>query len=366
MAVELYERHGEELKKGSMENRSFERLKDGEKEQAADYCFGKEWLRWVRDQDNGNFTKEQKDIATQALRKRGANRKIAIACAAIQLAYEIKDRDTDSRYFSDHGDVQVSMYDLLTMHGGNYKDCVPHKCYTQGKNCGMYCKDLMTNFGYTFRMCIGLLENAKEGPIPVFQYQSSTRSSKECIGDEASDRECPNSSLFSEALERYARDLQTVRSNGEVPLGELCELKEQMSEFALRSSTLGNFCCIPKSIKDKTCNPYKASGMKVLVSIDDVEEERYVNDQFALFLEWLGEGVDKKELEIIGQWKKDMLIDCCEGYYKQAAWYYKQAFISTTQKERIANFAEYLRCVNAAIEIRSGQIIKTIKGPNKS
>lgn len=60
------------------------------------------------------------------------------------------------------------------------------------------------------------------------------------------------------------------------------------------------------------------------------------------------------------QWKIDMLINCCEGYYQQASWYYKQTFLAPTQKERFFQFTKYLECVNAAIKLRSEQIVKEI------
>ena len=332
----------------------------------AGYCLDEKWLTWLRD-DSKDTGKVIGKTAGRALREGNEQPSIAIAAASLEIAKKIDDTENGIKqqfanhlksklgvkqktvayanaigYAYDGSHVLRSIYKTLAeRNNGISRDAGDE--YVRGDF--RYRKDLMTNFGYVFNEVLAILKKSERLSAPESSYAEDPYA-------------------FSAQFSRGYRDLLELEKDSSI-VG-VKRLIGQLERFARNSSKLGNYACIPFAISGRRCNSYKASGMSVPIRIDGEKKNLCVNDQFALFLEWINENASCREkASVIAPWEKDMLIDCCEGYYKQAVWYYKQAFTSTTQRERIANFAEYLKCVNAAIEIRSEQIVKTIKNMKK-
>lgn len=322
---------------------------------AADYCF-----------DKAELKEEHAKAYKKCMTSKDDMQNIAIACMAIQQGLS---------YGTDAGDVQKSVYKMLFDYKLEDDHCVERDergCYKTHPRDGslrfrcdspddcIYSKDRMTNFGYIFRIAIHALESISDGLDSNHVYNDNTNNGTKS--------NCTKNELLSKGLRLYESAQKKAFRHG-ASLENLYCLNYQMNKLARLSATLGNYCCVPKHLdavgeyrNDGNVNCAKSGSLYL-----NRDPRMYVNDQFALFLEWLGDAkLTRSERSMVKQWKEAMLIECCEGYYLQAAWHYKEAASTKDYKYCLEQLTKYLRCVNAAIEIRGKQIVKTIKDMKES
>lgn len=339
MAIELYE--------------SIEELISKE-DNPAKYCFDEAWLK-----------AGHSGVYTRCLDEVDELQNIAIACMAIQQGCD---------YGTDAGPVQIDMYKRLFDIGIERDFCIEkddagklrkHRDGSLWYNCNncKYSKDRMTNFGYTLKLVNEILGAEDSDSIEDLAYYRAN----------------PSRTSFFESV--YADPDKGIKDRLENAKGELRNLRHELNAFAKNSSTIGNYSCIPNellSIGLCGVNVAKGSvGASLFVPGKSTLFYR-VNDQFALFLEWLekrAESTTEKEETEIEMCNAAMLIkcdkeDCCETgcecrnpelYHKMAAQCYKEAFLERSHKGRIEKLTEYLKNVNAAIECRSMLMVEKIK-----
>lgn len=293
-----------------------------EKKKAAEYCFDAAWLEWVY----SAVAEAEGDLHK--------------ACLSIELM--------EPSYFTDEGPVQWDMY-MKLMKGS-------------ATSLADYSADRMTNFYYTLKMAIAFLSPERIG-------MKREEVSPDVLYSRVGPREgrievYRKSTCFSELYQIYGPALEDAKNT--IDEDVVASLEGAMDEFAKRSSTLGNYCCIPKRWRDiDSLNISKANH---LFLSDTSEKDVYLlNDQFALFLAWINEEQSKASREenaIVRRWKRKMLIGCCSKNYRDAFRCYKRAFAEKDPEEQIRVFAEYVGHVNAAIKDRSVAIVKKLE-PNR-
>lgn len=273
----------------------------------------------------------------------------AVACAAFEISKRNKsipdELDGWLEYASDKGDVQRNMYGRLTDEVDTCKTCKKDE-----SECGKHSKDLMTNFGYTFRIIFRLIENLDTLEIVK-------------LGETAySGRTKPvNASLCSSGFCSFKNLLSGLSRNE-----KSCLLKN-LGRFARCSSMLGNFCCIPSRltlVNISSLNIAKGNCRKGLYVFADGKKYP-VNDQFALFVEWLDENAAEEDQKTIERWKEKMLLEKTWDAYKEAASAYKNIFKRSTRAGRIGAICDYLFQVSEAIENRSPEIVEKLKPQDK-
>lgn len=215
-------------------------LVDNLEEDAANYCFDKAALEELHRQEYIQCMEAADD-------KEG----IAIACMALEKGTE---------YGTDGGPVQNCMYDFL-FKGSDINDRKDD-----------YSADRMTNFLYVFKMALRLLDNQSNTFVPCLPigYTGVTKES-----------------LFTVGFPKYKTLLEHEQSE-DMSIANYFD--EELNRFAMNSSKLGNYCCIPKWVRGLNgLNPLKGNYVGKLyvygVPSGKAEEFEYcVNDQFALFM----------------------------------------------------------------------------------
>ena len=287
----------------------------------ADYCFDEAWLDWVC-----SAMEEAQDDARKA-------------CLSIELM--------KPSYFTDEGPVQTDMYERLLQS--------PKTIYSAD-----YSADRMTNFYYAFKMAIAFLSPSqmnmrREDITPNIIF--STKGPRDG-GIEIYRKGTCFSELYG-AYEKALEDAMKIIGKDEIQC-----FQEAIRVFSKRTSSLGNYCCIPKSWRGyKSLNIAKA----VKISLKDASgKNAYLNDQFALFLSWIAQDAGEFGTEELGlyeryeRWMKEMLIECCADEYKSAFQCYMRAFDEQDPQLQIKAFLGYIMHVNKAIRERSRAIVAKI------
>lgn len=338
---------------------------------SSDYCFDKKWLEWL--EQVGLLEQHFKEIHDGLYGEKGVRDSVAIACAAMEIAEQLGphgDKEIKlefkksfervrkcsygvslhnaTSYGADSGDVQKSLYAKLFSSGAEAQGC--HDC---GGDCELYSRDVMTNYGYAFKRAITVLEGRKISPEFALKGNACSFGNKTFFS-------VGYGSVYHAAIEGIPNDLSRA-------------LQDELRIFASRSSTLGNYCCVPKAMAERSSlNQAKGDVCskedQLFVSNSEKTAAYRVNDQFALFLEWLKKNATRqKEKELIGSWKREMLFtDQVCGYYLDAAQAYKASFEASTLEGRLDQFLAYLKSVNRAIEFRSKLIVEKVEEAQKN
>ncbi len=320
------------------------KLIDDLDEDVASYCCDEAGLKDESSSDYEKCMAEDKNLQS-----------IAIASMAYERVIP---------YSTDEGPVQMSMFRRLLDAFVQKDFCIKKdiegnlKRHTRGnnglcfncENC-LYSKDRMTNYGYTIAILNGLLENMDADSITDLAWNTAR----------------PSREGFFER--KYLHKKKELRSKLKANVDDLKSLQASLNMFASNSSKLGNYCCIPKELMGlglRGLNTIKGGVSTSFFIYSKTGAAFRINDQFALFLEWIENNKQSQDKEMLNEWKEAMLIDGCSGYYREAASHYKRAFCAETPEERIAEFAYYLNNVNKAIETRSRNIFETLRDTEKS
>lgn len=314
----------------------------------AEYCFDEAWISHL--EANGSLEEGFPEINDVIHRKGSKYRSIAVACAAFEISKRdesIPDKPNSwLGYASDRGNVQKSMYDRLMSEVNTCKSCESSKPKHEN-----YSEDLMTNFGYTFKIIFKLIKELDTSGVVDLGWNAYSGSS------------APSYSSFCSGGFRLFEEFVSEHYSKEGP-----KLMEALNTFARCSSMLGNYCCIPTQL-----DPIGVSGLNIMkggvgVSLfvyDDRRNKYRVNDQFALFVEWLDENAAEEDQKTIERWKEKMLLEKTWGAYKEAASAYKNIFKRSTRAGRIGAICDYLFQVSEAIENRSREIVNELKPQGK-
>lgn len=266
----------------------------------------------------------------------------AIACASIEIR---KHKSAPSREFAtDASKVQKSTYKELGFHES--KGCFED---ANGKE---YSADRMTNFGYTLKIAKNFLEN---------HYKTDAKDLAKLAAKSYGGTTKPYyKSFFTEGYVWLNGKAVRHSEKGEL-LSKINGLLEEINKFARNSSTLGNYCCIPKELSGlglSGLNNIKGGCSTSFFVYDDHRNPFRTNDQFALFLAWLEENKKDRDDDVLDAWKEAMLLteDVVE-HYKEATRSYMRAFTAEDEGTRIEQFTDYLENVNNAIELRSKHIV---------
>lgn len=315
--------------------------------EASKYCFDEAWTSHLRTQ---GFLAEYFPAINKTLDGvTEENRSLAIACAATEIGERLdkcnkenepelialkRRPDCQFGYASDSGEVQRSVYGRLTS-----QTDLCGRCRKDESKCGIYSKDLMTNFYYVLKILLAILnpDLFAKGVKPSMNFAKS--------GPQEYCKTC-------------CMHLCQAIINNDIYLREnTSNLINAAKTNAMLSSTLGNYCCIPRRMKkwDGSLNV----GKGINLSLD----EYWINDQFALFAEWVDENTAAEEQDMIDVWKKAMMLDGeVWKLYRDAAEKYKSIWEQEPKdpENRLAAFAAYLELVNSAIELRSERIVRAL------
>lgn len=348
----------------------------------ANYCFDEAWLIWLDDNFGlQNFApkgyRSEYIALAEMLRTPEYSAStvgdyyIRIACAATEIAQRLVKCESEPsicrsnkrlreasnikyrEYAADGGPVQNSMYELLASKKDNTEDC-------QGcaDRYALFSRDAMTNFYYVLKIAIALLmpellcnRTFEQIVVSLPYYKLGPRDYRESL--------CLTKTYpaYLEAVENADKGISRALID---------KMQREINRFSRYASTLGNYTCLINKLNDlNSLNKLKGTELHL-------NDGARINDQFALFCVWIDEYCEKRpkpkkaELDLIDAWKENMLFaGDIWNRYKDAALAYQAAFASRTHECRLALFTEYLRIVNHAIELRSEQIVKTIKGLKK-
>lgn len=368
MSVELYS--------------SIDELIRGEEEAGrhpADYCFDEAWLIWL-DEKFGlqNFAPKgyrSEYIALAEMLKTPEysastvdDYHVRIACAAIEIGMRLKKCKSERaimrldkklsegpnsksrKYAADSGPVQNEIYaKLLELNDDIQSDELKNVSH-EG-----YSADMMSNFFYVLKMAIAFVE-----PVLLGKTYADIKPNTEFngIGNQYGiEKECFHRvfPLYEVALKARGKELGPL-------FPALLRLQAQLGEFAKCSSQIGNYGYILNELgNDKDLNRRKGNARKRLRCSNGF----VVNDQFALYAEWI-EGHKSAGVNQIRQWKKGMVLEGVWDFFLDASEQYQIIFYARDPLTRIVAFASYLEMINAAIKKRSKQIMKAIREPGES
>lgn len=350
----------------------------------AGYCFDEAWIAHLRNEKllGKYFPEIDEKLAGKS--REDNDYAIAIACAAIEIGERLdkckKDREAeliplkkDAKchfgYASDNGPIQKEMYKQLF--GGT---CLGVKCFST--HCAFYSKDNMTNFYYVLKLAAAMLAPSKQ---KGFLNKTLEDIRPDCdfsaIGPQ------PNHiKKYREetCLSNFCFDFTDELSKIDSSVAE--ELRGTLHTFAKGSSQIGNYTCIPTELGSYDRLNSRKSGTYVeMLRVNQDGKEIWVNDQFALFAEWIEkekarDEVEETESSMIEEWKKDMLLNGVWDIYLAAAAKYKEIWTPAQEdksspdelrEQRLKAFTEYLKLVNKAIEARSRAIAEKLIPNNR-
>lgn len=347
---------------GKMPEKIYDTIAELIVDEASKYCFDEAWTSHLRTQ---GFLAEYFPAINKTLD--GAteeNRSLAIACAATEIGERLdkcskenepelialkRNPDCQFGYASDSGEVQRSVYGRLIS-----QTDLCGRCRKNESKCGIYSKDLMTNFYYVLKMAVAFLnpEKLKEDGIISQGTHFEIISPYDDEGRRYRETKC-----YTNLLSAYIDGLSEASASDDV----IKNVSTHMNRFAERSSWLGNYTCLIMEIgQEESLNNRKGNVVCPLFLSDN---KTIINDQFALFAEWVDENTTAEEQDMIDAWKKAMLLDGeVWELYRDAAEKYKSIWEQEPKdpENRLAAFAAYLELVNSAIELRSERIVRAL------
>ncbi len=292
----------------------------------ASYCCDEAWY-------SKEFPEDYESVGTPS----SHCKYIEMACKAIENGAE---------YGTAEGPLQREMYEMLFAAAGSTKE----------ERELLRSKDRMTNFGYTFKIVLKVMRKLDSADIVDLGWSSFGQSKP------------PYSSFHSKGFDDFQREF--IEPLAEMPNSRKDDTWqkaiEELNDFARHSSTLGNYCCMPSglpSLEITRLNSLKG-GIGTNPFVLDGKSQYRINDQFALFTEWVDareEQLSENDRSLIRTWKRVMLLENMWGTYREAASVYKDMFRETNRTTRLDAMRTYLSLVNKAIKDRGDEMVRRLK-----